>query len=153
MLLAEVPSVRWCLVWSRAFDWGWDNGRVIGAGILGAALAILFVRRSARHPAPLLDGALLRIRSLSVANGLMVLAAAAYFGVILNNVLFLTTVWGWSMLQAGLAPDPRSDRCGDRGRSSRTPGGANRCQAAAIRRGAVWAAGIAGYLVLTRARA
>ena len=87
-------------------DWGWDDPRVIGAGLVAVALATLFVRRSARHPAPLLDGALLRIRSLSVANGLMVLAAAAYFGVILNNVLFLTTVWGWSILEAGLAMTP-----------------------------------------------
>jgi len=39
-------------------DWGWDDQRVIAAGLVAAALAIVFVRRSARHPAPLLDGAL-----------------------------------------------------------------------------------------------
>ena len=129
-------------------DWGWDDGRVIGAGIFGAALATLFVRRSARHPAPLLDGALLRIRSLSVANGLMVLAAAAYFGVILNNVLFLTTVWGWSILQAGLAMTPGPIV------AAIVAGPAGRLMGRVDARlllfvgGVVWAAGVAGYLLL-----
>ena len=129
-------------------DWGWDDPRVIGAGLVSAALAILFVRRSARHPAPLLDGALLRIRSLSVANGLMVLAAAAYFGVILNNVLFLTTVWGWSVLEAGLAMTPGPIV------AAVVAGPVGRLLARIDARpvilvgGAVWAAGIAGYLLL-----
>ena len=129
-------------------DWGWDDPRVIGAGLVAVALATLFVRRSAQHPAPLLDGALLRIRSLRVANGLMVLAAAAYFGVILNNVLFLTTVWGWSILDAGLAMTPgpivAAIVAGPVGRL------AARIDARLLifTGGAVWAAGVAGYLVL-----
>ena len=129
-------------------DWGWDDARVIGAGLVATALAILFVRRSARHPAPLLDGSLLRIRSLSVANGLMVLAAAAYFGVILNNVLFLTTVWGWSILEAGLAMTPgpiaAAIVAGPVGRL------ATRIDARLLIfvGGAVWAAGIGGYMLL-----
>ena len=132
-------------------DWGWDDQRVIGAGVVAAALAILFVRRSVRHPAPLLDGALLRIRSIGVANGLMVLAAAAYFGVILNNVLFLTTVWGWSVLEAGLAMTPGPIV------AAIVAGPVGRLVARVDARllilagGAVWAAGIAGYLVLAGA--
>ena len=132
-------------------DWGWDDQRVIGAGIVAALLAAVFVRRSAQHPAPLLDGSLLRIRSLSAANGLMVLAAAAYFGVILNNVLFLTTVWGWSVLEAGLAMTPgpivAAVVAGPVGRL------AERIDARPLifAGGAVWAAGIAGYLLLAGA--
>lgn len=132
-------------------DWGWDNGRVIGAAILAVALATLFVRRSARHPAPLLDGALLRIRSLSVANGLMTLAAAAYFGVILNNVLFLTTVWRWSILQAGLAMTPgpivAAIVAGPVGRLM----GRIDARLLIFVGGAIWAAGIACYLLLVGA--
>jgi NTE family protein len=129
-------------------EWGWDDQRVIGAGVAAAALATLFARRSARHPAPLLDGALLRIRSLSVANGLMVLAAAAYFGVILNNVLFLTTVWGWSVLEAGLAMTPGPIV------AAAVAGPVGRLAARVDARllvfvgGAFWAAGIGGYLLL-----
>ena len=129
-------------------DWGWDDPRVIGAGLVAVALATLFVRRSAQHPAPLLDGALLRIRSLSVANGLMVLAAAAYFGVILNNVLFLTTVWGWSILDAGLAmthgPIVAAIVAGPVGRLAARVD----ARLLILTGGTVWAAGIAGYLVL-----
>src|SRR4029453_8525108 len=41
-------------------DWGWDDPRVIGAGLVAVALATLFVPRSGQHPSPLLHGALLR---------------------------------------------------------------------------------------------
>lgn len=87
-------------------DWGWGDGRVVGAFAAACLLASAFVRRSARHPAPLIDPALVRIRTFAVANALMLAAAAAYFALILNNVLFLTTVWEWSVLEAGLAMTP-----------------------------------------------
>ena len=51
----------------------------------------------------MLDLDLLRIRSLSVANVLSVVAAAGFYAYVLNNVLFLTGVWGYSVLDAGLA--------------------------------------------------
>jgi EmrB/QacA subfamily drug resistance transporter len=149
LLAAAVAALVLAVV--KGPDWGWDDQRVIGAGIVAAALAAVFVRRSARHPAPLLDGSLLRIRSLGVANGLMVLAAAAYFGVILNNVLFLTTVWGWSVLEAGLAMTPgpivAAIVAGPVGRL------VERIDARLLisAGGAVWAAGIAGYLLLAGA--
>ena len=51
----------------------------------------------------MLDLDLLRIRSLSVANALTIVAAAGFYAYVLYNVLFLTTVWGYSVLDAGLA--------------------------------------------------
>ena len=87
-------------------DLGWDSGLVVGAFAAAVVLAVCFVARSRRHESPILDLALFRIRSFSAANALMVLAAAAYFALILNNVLFLTSVWGYSVLEAGLALTP-----------------------------------------------
>ena len=51
----------------------------------------------------MLDLELLRIRTVSVANLLSIAAAAGFYAYVLNNVLFLTSVWGYSVLDAGLA--------------------------------------------------
>ena len=87
-------------------DWGWTDPRVVGAFAAAAALAGLFVLQSRRHPSPMLDPALLRSRSVAMANVIMVIAASGFFAYILANVLFLTGVWGYSVLQAGLAGTP-----------------------------------------------
>ena len=54
----------------------------------------------------MLDLSLLRIRSLAVANVLTLIGAAGFYAYVLCNVLFLTSVWGYSVLQAGLAITP-----------------------------------------------
>ena len=51
---------------------------------------------------------MLRVRSFAMANLAAVLFTAAFAAMLLNNVLFMTSVWGNSVLQAGLqvAPGP-----------------------------------------------
>ena len=46
---------------------------------------------------------MLRIRTFSAANAMTVIGAAGFYGYTLVNVLFLTGVWRYSVLQAGLA--------------------------------------------------
>jgi len=86
--------------------WGWSSVRVVacfvGAVVVGAA----FLRRSARHPEPVLDLTLFRSRSFSVANAATVLYAMGFFAMLLGNILFLTGVWHYSILRAGLAVTP-----------------------------------------------
>ena len=92
----------------QAPDWGWLDARTL-ACLLGAALGgALFVARCARHPTPVVDLALLRIRSFTLANAAMLLFGAAFAAMLLSNVLFLTGVWHESALVAGfsLAPGP-----------------------------------------------
>ncbi len=74
----------------------------------GAALALglLFVERCTWHRSPMIDLALMRIRSLAAANAITLVAAAGFYSYVLCNVLFLTTVWGYSVLEAGLAITP-----------------------------------------------
>jgi EmrB/QacA subfamily drug resistance transporter len=86
--------------------WGWTSAAVLGAFAAGAGLVALVVRRCSWHRSPVLDLELLRIRSLSVANALTVVGAAGFYAYVLNNVLFLTGVWGYSVLEAGLALSP-----------------------------------------------
>jgi predicted acylesterase/phospholipase RssA/CRP-like cAMP-binding protein len=73
---------------------------------VAVAFAAIFVRRCATHRSPIVDLSLLRIRTFSAANGMTVVAAAGFYGYTLTNVLFLTGVWRYSVLQAGLALTP-----------------------------------------------
>jgi EmrB/QacA subfamily drug resistance transporter len=87
-------------------DWGWGSARVLGAMGLGLALLPLVVWRSARHPAPVIELGLYRVRSFAVANAGMFTFSAAFYALLLANVLFTTEVWGWSILEAGVAITP-----------------------------------------------
>ncbi len=87
-------------------EWGWGGGRVIGAFLLAILLGIYFTLRSARHRAPVLDLSLLRIRAFALSNGVTVVMASGFYAYTLCNVLFLTSVWRYSILTAGLALTP-----------------------------------------------
>ena len=63
----------------------------------------MFVWRCSWHRSPIIDLSLLKIRTFSAANAMTVVGAAGFYGYTLANVLFLTGVWGYSVLQAGLA--------------------------------------------------
>jgi MFS family permease len=59
-----------------------------------------------RHPRPIVEPELFSHRSFALGNLGTLLFAAAFFSLILGNVLFLTTIWGYSVLSAGLATLP-----------------------------------------------
>src|SRR5207244_1693559 len=60
------------------------------------------------HPSPVIDPAMLRVRSFAVANGTSLLFSAAFSALLLGNVLLMTSVWHQSVLVTGLylAPGP-----------------------------------------------
>jgi EmrB/QacA subfamily drug resistance transporter len=86
--------------------WGWASAETLVCALAGLALLALFLRRSLRHPAPIVDLGLLRIRSVAVANVLTVVGAAGFYAYVLCNILYLTEVWDYTVLQAGLAITP-----------------------------------------------
>jgi NTE family protein len=87
-------------------DWGWASARVLGSFAAALVLGAVFAQRCARHRSPIVDLGLLRIRTLTTANAMSVIAAAGFYGYTLVNVLFLTGVWRYSILEAGLAITP-----------------------------------------------
>jgi EmrB/QacA subfamily drug resistance transporter len=87
-------------------DWSWGSWRIIASFAVALALGAVFVWRCTWHRSPLIDLHLLRLRTFSVANGMSVIAAAGFYGYTLTNVLFLTGVWRYSVLKAGLALTP-----------------------------------------------
>jgi Na+/melibiose symporter-like transporter len=87
-------------------DWGWGGDRVIGALGGGVVVLALFWLRSRTHTNPVIEPALFRIRSFSVASVSVFIFSFAFYGLLLANVLFLTQVWGYSVLTAGIALTP-----------------------------------------------
>jgi EmrB/QacA subfamily drug resistance transporter len=87
-------------------EWGWDSLRVLGALGGGALLLPAVVLRSTRHRAPVIELSLFRARSFAIANAGMFAFSTAFYALLLCNVLFLTEVWGYSILEAGFAVTP-----------------------------------------------
>ena len=87
-------------------SWGWAGGRILGSLAGGVVLLVLFALRSTRHPAPVIEPALFRVRSFAVSNAGMFAFALGFYALLLGNVLFLTGVWHYSVLKAGFALTP-----------------------------------------------
>ena len=91
---------------SQGPTWGWSNARILGGFVLAVVLLSFFLFRSSRHREPVLDLRLFRARSFSVANTTALLYSMGFFAMLLGNILFLTSVWHYSILRAGLAVTP-----------------------------------------------
>lgn len=104
---------------------GWTSSDVVGAFVAAAMLLTLFVVRSARHPSPVIELGLFRVRSFTVANAGGFMFLVGFFALLLCNVLFLTTIWRYSVLGAGVAltPGPIAGRgrCSCRSPGQRSP--------------------------------
>jgi EmrB/QacA subfamily drug resistance transporter len=88
---------------SQSEVWGWTDGRTLAAFAIVGAVVPVFLARQRRHPEPVIDLTLFQQRSFAVANVSTLLFMVAFAAMGLNNVLFLRTAWGYSVLQAGMA--------------------------------------------------
>jgi EmrB/QacA subfamily drug resistance transporter len=87
-------------------DWGWTSTATLTAFVAAAALLAIVIWRSTRHPRPIVEPDLFTHSSFRIGNLGTLLFSAAFFSIVLGNVLFLTTIWDYSVLQAGLATLP-----------------------------------------------
>lgn len=83
--------------------WGWGSASTLGAFAAGAAMVAAFAARSLRHPAPLFDLGLLRIRSFVLGNVGSLFFALGFFALLVPLPSFIQEVWGWSVIETGLA--------------------------------------------------
>ncbi len=90
----------------KGSEWGWGSARIVGSFAAAVVLGAVFVWRCTWHRSPIVDLKLLRVRTFSAANGMTIVASAGFYGYTLTNVLFLTGVWRYTVLQAGLALTP-----------------------------------------------
>jgi EmrB/QacA subfamily drug resistance transporter len=94
------------LALSEGATWGWTDPRLVTAFVVAIGTSALFIRRSRRHPNPVVDLALFKDRSFVLANVATFVYAAGFFAMLLGNILFLTGVWHYSIMRAGLAVTP-----------------------------------------------
>ena len=87
-------------------DWGWADVRIVLGFAGSAVLLVAFALRSARHPAPVIELPLLRVRSFAMGNLAALTFFAGFGAMLLSGVLLLTEVWRYSVLEAGLAMAP-----------------------------------------------
>jgi EmrB/QacA subfamily drug resistance transporter len=85
---------------------GWDDPLVLGLIAAGLLLLVPALARARKHPAPALEIALWRDRAFAAANAGTGLFGFALYAWLLGGVLFITGVWGWSILEAGFAVTP-----------------------------------------------
>ncbi len=87
-------------------EWGWTSWAVIGCFVVSALLLVFFVLSSRRHRSPLLDPELLKVRAFKVGNVATIAAGMGFYAYLLTNILWLSYVWGYSVLRAGMALVP-----------------------------------------------
>jgi len=104
LLAAAVGLVALALV--KAPSWGWGSASFIGLLLASLACGAAMVARSRRHHSPVIELGLLRSRSFSGAFAASTLYYAGFGAFVLNAVEFLTGVWHYSAVVAGLAIAP-----------------------------------------------
>ncbi len=86
--------------------WGWSDPRTLAAFAVAGVFGPLTYWRALVHPSPAIDLRLFENRTVALANAATLFYAVGFFAMLLGNVLFLTGVWGYSTLKAGLAITP-----------------------------------------------
>ena len=104
LLAAAVGLVAYALV--EAPVWGWGSAGFIGLLAASVACGAAMVLRSRRHHSPVLELELLRSRTFSGAFAASILYYAGFGAFVLSTVEFLTGVWHYSAVEAGLAIAP-----------------------------------------------
>jgi EmrB/QacA subfamily drug resistance transporter len=105
LLIAAVPAaLSFAII--EGPRWGWADGRVLGSFAAAAALLPLFLLRARAAARPAIDLALFRVRQFQLVNAATLIFAAAFYGTLLSNIIFLQTVWHYSVLRAALAASP-----------------------------------------------
>ena len=104
LLAAAVGLLAYALV--EAPGWGWGSAGFIGLLAASVACGVLMVLRSQRHHSPVIELELLRSRTFSGAFAASILYYAGFGAFVLSAVEFLTEVWRYTAVEAGLAIAP-----------------------------------------------
>jgi MFS family permease len=104
LLAASVGLVALALV--KAPGWGWGSAGFIGLLAASLVCGAAMVFRSRRHHSPVIELELLRSRTFSGAFAASILYYAGFGAFVLSVVEFLTGVWHYSAVLAGLAIAP-----------------------------------------------
>jgi EmrB/QacA subfamily drug resistance transporter len=103
LLGAGVALLAWGIVGGET---SWTAPSTVARLVGGLALLGGFAWRSGRVATPLVEPALFRVRAFRASVVGYLVFSAAFYALLLANVLFLTGVWHYDVLRAGLAVTP-----------------------------------------------
>jgi EmrB/QacA subfamily drug resistance transporter len=101
LLAGGIALVTYAIVETNS--WGWASAQFSGTIITAAVLIGSFVYRCHTVTNPVIHLGLFKANNFRWANAAMVVFAIGFNAMFLGNVLFLTRVWQYSILRAGLA--------------------------------------------------
>jgi EmrB/QacA subfamily drug resistance transporter len=104
LLALAVGLVALALV--KAPGWGWGSASFLGLLAASVLCGAAMVYRSRRHHSPVIELGLLRSRTFSGSFAASILYYAGFGAFVLSSVEFLTGVWHYSAVEAGLAIAP-----------------------------------------------
>ncbi|SET47632.1 MDR family MFS transporter [Hymenobacter actinosclerus] len=89
-------------------EYGWTAPLTLGLLATAALMLLLFVRRSLRHPNPILAFSLFKNPVFRTANAALFLLGGAFLGLIIFEPLFMVNVLGETATSAGVSLIPLS---------------------------------------------
>lgn len=101
LVVAGLSLVAYGIVTTESH--GWTSVAALGPMGGGVLLLALFVWRSARVRNPVLDLRLFRSPGFRWASLGMVIFSVGFAALFLGNILFMTGIWNYSIIQAGFA--------------------------------------------------
>src|SRR4051794_7382452 len=87
----------------KAESFGWGSTRTLGLAALAIALLAAFVFVESRIDGPLVRLSIFKVRSLTVANGTLLLVAGGLFALFFFATLYVQEVLGFKPIKAGFA--------------------------------------------------
>jgi EmrB/QacA subfamily drug resistance transporter len=87
----------------KAQSYGWGSARTLGLIAAGLVLLVAFVAIERRSVSPLIRLGIFRVRTLAVADLVLLLVASGMFGMFFFASLYVQEILGYSPLRAGLA--------------------------------------------------
>ncbi len=87
-------------------DWGWLSAPTLATFIGSAALGVLFYFRNGRVDSQIFEYEIFQNRAFAVGTVGTLIFAIGFYALLLCNVLFLTSIWHYSVIEAGLALTP-----------------------------------------------
>ena len=91
------------LVLSQGRRWEWTSSSTLVIGVAAVALIAAFIGRCRTIASPLLDLTIFRITAFRAHTSAAACQQVGFFSWYLTAPLIFTSLWGWSVLQAGSA--------------------------------------------------
>ena len=101
LVTAGLMVLVYAIVKAESFGWGSDRTLVLAA--VGVALLAIFVLVESRTTGPLVRLGIFKIRSLAVANFVLLLVAGGLFALFFFATLYVQEVLGFKPIKAGFA--------------------------------------------------